>query len=205
MHCWLLEKRARRKKGRRSSNCNQPPSSKWKGWRTPPLARSTPGALNRSEAAQDSESSEENWILGLKSSTHRLVEDNPAQVSAQVTFTISRQSPITPAGWIGSLTECSQHLGLALSRGIRTKLLTVQENSDFEHWPLLFKQKEPCSTKKQHWTSKIYWPFFFLTFFFDSIISRPCRARGCKNIARIAKRCQENISLVVKCVKLFLP
>ena len=50
----------------------------------PPLACSTPGAqkksFTRTEAAQDSESSEDNWILGLRGSTPRLVEDQVSEV-----------------------------------------------------------------------------------------------------------------------------
>ena len=42
----------------------------------------------------------------------------------------------------------SQHFGLILELGL--------EKTDFEHWPLLFKQKEPCPAKKkfQIWFNK---------------------------------------------------
>ena len=38
-----------------------------------------------------------------------------------------------------------RHFGLALRLGIGSKPLIV---SDFESWPLLFKQREPCPNKK---------------------------------------------------------
>ena len=65
----------------------------------------------------------------------------------------SCRSPIALAGRIGLtgrigiLAEYSQHFGLALSLGFRSKALTVPEKIDFQHWPLLFKPKEPCPTK----------------------------------------------------------
>ena len=53
---------------------------------------------------------------------------------------------MTSPGRIGILAGYSQHFGLALSLGIKSKALTVPEKIDFEHWPLLFKLKESCLT-----------------------------------------------------------
>ena len=48
-----------------------------------------------------------------------------SNASPRPQVTKSCRSPIALAGRIGSLTECSQHFGLALSLGIRSKPLMV--------------------------------------------------------------------------------
>ena len=44
----------------------------------------------------------------------------------------------------------SQHFGLALSLGIRSKSLTVQEKTDFEHWSLSFNKKKVLDFAEQN-------------------------------------------------------
>ena len=56
-----------------------------------------------------------------------------AKVTKLCRLPITSSGRIGLAGRIGSLTEWSQHLGLGLSTGIRSKPLMVQEKNVFEH------------------------------------------------------------------------
>ena len=72
------------------------------------------------------------------------------------------------AGWSGQIrlaglmADYSQHFGLALSLWIMSKSLMVPKKIDFEHLPLLFKQKEPPPTKKANRWFKTFLVIFKL-------------------------------------------
>ena len=70
--------------------------------------------------------------------------------------------------------------------------------------PLHIKRTQPLYTHKNHFSHKI--SVTKQSFCHKiSVITQPHATSPQKNIARIAKRCPENMTLVVKCVKLHFP
>ena len=80
----------------------------------------------------------------MNSFKHRSQNDTARRLTCQagVAFWLS------VANTFVSVLELGQNL-FCLSLGIRSKPLTVKEKNYVEHWPLLFKQKVLCQTKKQ--------------------------------------------------------